>query len=93
MTDQLLKERGEVYGKYRDNAALAQFIKSALRTSNWGDLPNDACESLDMIASKMARIVNGDPEYLDNWDDIAGYATLVADRIRKNKENYVADHE
>ena len=34
-----------------------------------------------MITNKMARIVNGDPNYIDNWHDIAGYATLVEQEL------------
>ena len=34
-------------------------------------------ESLDMIVHKIARILNGDPNHVDSWHDIAGYATLV----------------
>jgi hypothetical protein len=34
-----------------------------------------------MILHKIARIVNGDPNWSDSWRDIAGYATLVADRL------------
>ena len=41
----------------------------------------DQAEAIDMIFSKLARILNGDPNYADNWIDIAGYATLVADRL------------
>ena len=37
---------------------------------------------LKFIGIEMSRIVTGDPEYLDNWDDIGGYARIVADRIR-----------
>ena len=36
-----------------------------------------------MISHKIARIMNGDPNYADNWIDIAGYATLVANRLEK----------
>lgn len=35
-----------------------------------------------MICHKMARIINGDPNYRDSWDDVAGYATLVAKRLK-----------
>jgi hypothetical protein len=38
-------------------------------------------EALEMIAHKIARIINGDPNYADSWVDIAGYAKLVADRL------------
>lgn len=34
------------------------------------------------IADKIARILNGDPEYRDNWHDIAGYAKLAEDRCQ-----------
>ena len=34
-------------------------------------------EALDMIFHKIARILNGDPNYADSWHDIAGYATLI----------------
>jgi hypothetical protein len=37
-----------------------------------------------MIAHKIGRIINGDPDYIDSWDDIAGYAKLVADRLRSD---------
>lgn len=48
----------------------------------WHRLDPDQREALDMIASKIARILNGDPNYDDNWIDIAGYATLVAKRLQ-----------
>jgi hypothetical protein len=36
-----------------------------------------------MIAHKIGRILNGDPNYADSWIDIAGYAQLVADRLTR----------
>ena len=45
-------------------------------------LKADQQEALDMIAHKIGRIINGDPDYADSWDDIAGYAKLVGDRLR-----------
>ena len=45
------------------------------------ELDNDQLEALDMIVHKIARIVNGDPNYSDSWVDIAGYAKLVSDRL------------
>ena len=37
-----------------------------------------------MIVHKLARIVNGNPDKVDSWVDIAGYATLVAERLQGN---------
>lgn len=73
-----LKERGIRYGDFKEQGRITQNIKQAMRTmTNWGDLSDDKKEALDMIASKISRILNGDPEYRDNWHDIAGYATLA----------------
>lgn len=44
-------------------------------------MPPDMGVALDMICHKLARIAVGDINYVDNWIDIAGYATLVADRL------------
>lgn len=46
------------------------------------DLAPDQKEALEMLAHKIGRILNGDPDYADSWDDIAGYATLVANRLK-----------
>ena len=86
MTDinETLAVRETRYGEYMDVATIAQNLKFVMQQSvNWNHLEADQMESLDMIANKIARILNGDPNYDDSWHDIAGYATLVADRLRK----------
>ena len=40
-------------------------------------------EALDLIATKLARIVCGDPNVIDHWEDIAGYAILVVRDLRR----------
>lgn len=80
--DATLTERQSQYGCYEDVAHVTQQILSALRVGNYDELPAPMKESLHMIASKMARIVNGDPEYLDNWHDIGGYAKLIEKLIK-----------
>lgn len=37
-----------------------------------------------VILNKLVRIL-GDPEHLDSWKDIVGYATLVVDRLEGEK--------
>ena len=39
-------------------------------------------ESLEMLAHKVARILNGNPDYVDSWHDVSGYATLVEKRLK-----------
>ncbi len=79
--DAVLNTRATTYGSFEDVAEFAQEMKNAIRMCNNPELDDDQIEALDMIASKIARIVNGDPNYVDSWIDIAGYATLVADRL------------
>lgn len=78
----MLEERRSRYGKFESHAAIAQTLKLGMRnTSGWAALAPDQREALDMIQHKIARILNGDPNYGDSWIDIAGYASLVADRL------------
>lgn len=79
-----LEAREEKYGSFTSLAETAQFIKDAIKSGkNYNDLDTDMKETLDMLAHKIARILNGDPFYIDSWHDIAGYATLVEERLRK----------
>lgn len=95
MTDvnSVLKERRERYGSFEGMAeitiGLSQLIalQCIKRDKN---LQADQAEALHMICHKIGRIVNGDPDYIDNWMDIAGYAKLVADRLQRDlKRNKV----
>lgn len=79
-----LTERGNRYGKFIDHAEVTQTLKAIFRArmgKKWDGLADDQREALEMIAHKLGRIVNGDPDYADSWVDIAGYAKLVADRL------------
>ena len=81
---QTLAERGERYGTFKGHAEISQRLKGVLRkfeAERGCDLDPDQREALEMIAHKIARILNGDPNYADSWHDIAGYAQLVADRL------------
>lgn len=82
VVDTILEERGSRYGAFVDHARITQNIKvSFMDSPNWSDMPDDMREALEMIAHKIGRILNGDPNYADSWIDIAGYAKLVADRL------------
>ena len=86
MTDiaDTLTERGARYGDFNEQAAIAQTLKKVMRANGkFGQLQPDQREALDLIANKISRILNGDPNYHDSWHDIQGYAKLVADRIAK----------
>lgn len=81
---QTLTERGSRYGVFAHHAEVTQSFKAIFRArmgAKWDTLADDQKEALEMIAHKLGRIVNGDPNYADSWVDIAGYAKLVADRL------------
>lgn len=79
----VLKERGKAYGSFSDNAYASQAIKNAIYSNTKRGLGAEEREALDLIATKIARIITGAPDHVDNWVDIAGYATLMID-IAKN---------
>ena len=78
--DETLAERQAQYGCFEDVAFVTESIMgilSKVRGNGLQDLPNAHRMALYMIASKMARIVNGDFNHLDSWHDIGGYAKLI----------------
>jgi hypothetical protein len=78
-----LAERGSRYGDFAGHANITQRIKFIMQnTQNWSVLKEDQKEALEMVAHKIGRILNGDPDYDDSWVDIAGYVTLVANRLQ-----------
>jgi hypothetical protein len=81
MITEILDERGKRYGKFKDHAEISQRLKYVVRDRR-DVLSDDQREALEMICHKIARILNGDPNYADSWIDIAGYAQLVADRLQ-----------
>lgn len=73
-----LNERGSRYGAFDEGARIEQNLKDAMRDSpNWDRLEPYMKSCLEMQASKISRILLGDPYYSDNWHDMAGYSTLV----------------
>ncbi len=83
----ILAERGTQYGPFDRHAAVTQQLKRVIfGHGEMGVLRDDQREALEMIAHKIGRIVNGNPDHVDSWDDIAGYARLVADRLRRDQE-------
>ena len=87
MVDDVLDQRALDYGAFKDGAALMQGMKRLLADhaqKHSKTFADDQWEALEMIVHKIARIVNGNPDNIDSWADIAGYATLVADRLKGN---------
>lgn len=97
--EEVLAERGERYGQFSGHAEITQKLKATMLQgvhmspatterlkSRVAKMKHDQIECLEMIAHKIGRILNGDPNYEDSWRDVAGYATLVADRLLKEQK-------
>ena len=76
--DQILNEREQTHGLYREVAGYSQAIKTLMRSSrNWNRLDVAQAQTLEVVADKIARILCGDPSFADHWQDGAGYFELV----------------
>ena len=86
----ILEQRGSRYGDFKTHADITQTLKAVknlyVKSLNKGLNPSQH-ESLDMIFHKIGRIINGDPNYVDSWVDIAGYAQLVVNQLEGKKDN------
>jgi len=81
----ILEERGKRYGEFETHAAISQALKRAMQSSaNWSKLTDVQKEGLEMVQHKVARMLNGDPSYIDNIVDIVGYSTLIKNAMETN---------
>jgi hypothetical protein len=55
------------------------------QSSGWDHLGNEHAEALEMIAMKIARILSGNPNFSDHWEDIEGYARLVSNELERER--------
>ena len=87
MIEEVLNQRQATYGSFTKNAEVSQMLKYFMtQGTNYKQMPLAHREALEMIVHKIARIVNGDPNYIDNWVDIIGYSQLVIEEIKSYEE-------
>jgi hypothetical protein len=80
----VLTAREKTHGPFANNAKISQDLKQIFKSAGiFSAVPREA---LDMIATKLSRILSGHVANIDHWRDIAGYATLVVEALE-------ADHE
>ena len=76
-TNELLVEREKTHGSFGCTATIAQATKRIWHMQmGWDNLTDVQRESLDSIATKVSRILAGNPADPDHWQDIQGYAKL-----------------
>jgi hypothetical protein len=89
-TDQVLEQRGEVYGDFFEGvsleAVILESIKDRYRKTHDKEMDPVHVIYLSKIAMKLSRIAVS-PTHLDSWTDIAGYARLVELQLAKETEN------
>jgi hypothetical protein len=78
-TDELLRTRDLTHGHFEDTADVAQLLKRVVRARSpyWHSLSAVEQEAIEMIMTKVARILCAKVKHHDSWADIAGYATLA----------------
>lgn len=80
-TDDLRMKRSSTHGDFAIGATLAVDIMELIHDApNWPDMNPVQKEVVHMIIHKLQRIMTGDPNEDDHWNDIAGYAHLVIDK-------------
>ena len=88
----IISKREQTHGVWREQAALSQAIKDIFKSGkNWEKINDGQRESLEMTAVKIARILSGDANYRDHWDDIIGYGHLGADSSAVNMPTITLD--
>jgi len=85
----VLEQRSKIYGDFSFIAITSQTIKDMYNTDNTQETDSVINEAFEMIAHKIARIINGGSRYVDNWRDIAGYAQLVVDYLESEAKEAI----
>lgn len=74
---ELTQTRRDTHGDWAVQARMTDDLMAVMGTGkNWNTLTPGQRQALMMIATKLGRILSGDPSERDHWDDIGGYALL-----------------
>ena len=82
--DEILKQRGAVYGTYTDGVECRVSIMLALNDVHYKARGEDVPEYLRVMFSdlvlKLMRAASS-PSHIDSWVDLEGYAKLVKEAM------------
>lgn len=83
----VLLERSTTHGEFEHYAAVSQSLKAALAGGvRWEHMQPAQREALEAVMGKLARIVTGDPDFLDHYRDIIGYTQRAMDCTAKRPQ-------
>jgi hypothetical protein len=86
--DALINERESTHGAFNVAAPIMEAILAIYEASpNWHKMTSMQKQTLRMFAHKSGRLLVGNPNYLDHWVDIEGYAHLIV--IELTGERYI----
>lgn len=79
----ILEQRKQTHGEFEKVARLDTELFSTFNTYHNSNLSDEQYCAMKMILHKIARIGCGNPEFIDHWKDIVGYATLVINELEE----------
>lgn len=87
--EETLEDRNKKYGgSFLEQSQIAQQLKNiAHNAPNWNQMRVDKRESIEMICTKLSRILYGDHCNIDSWHDIQGYARLIERQLQDDTRN------
>lgn len=92
--EMIITKRQRTHGVYREQSGFSQGLKDYLKSGkNWDVLNDGQKEALEMIAVKISRVLHGDYNYRDHWDDIVGYGQLGTESCLVNMPTVTMDLE
>jgi hypothetical protein len=81
-----LTDREAKYGDFSKLAAAIQAFKNVYRASpSWPQLTAVQREVMEMNLVKTCRILYGDPQHEDSWEDLCGYAMLATEEFARSR--------
>jgi len=84
-TEEILNEREKTHGDFKIASETHYRAKALFRpVMEQNGTPVYRIEAVEAIIAKLNRIVHGNHDHADHWDDIAGYAMLGKGGERKN---------
>lgn len=88
----ILDQRQKTHGNFEKVARLDTELFSTFNTYLYSSLSDEQYCAIKMILHKIARIGCGNPEFIDHWQDIIGYAQLIINGI-KDRDQILTDEE
>lgn len=87
--EEILKERGSVYGPFDKLSEISQGIERLIiGGSKRTRFTAVQREAIKMVSSKLARLACGDPNHLDSWLDASNYLKLAHDDTLKKAKDW-----